>query len=873
MKKKPSFLQGKYWVMLLAVIVISIAFSFVTISSTHRLNRNLNLSSTHIYGVSSNIYKMQSLISDTRIYTTRMKNSNEKVDTKYISEQFEEIRKEIKNHCAYVEKYYMGPHKDLEDLEKNLNSFMSDTERYIQDAQGQRSEQSTKVIHQSLLADYEKLDESTNTILEYTEQMITTLSRSSSSVLFYTIIFTVILAIFLIFFAFLYQREMLQRVKQKDVYYRDFLFKILAENVDNVFMIYNLAQHRMEFLSPNAEQVLGVDHQTLEFHAEDLPLGDSEVLIELNQEIQSEKVGQRIEKECTVLNPKTKEEQCLSICIYVVKEKDVVSRYVISITDLTELKKNQRVLNDALINAQNANQAKTQFLSRMSHEIRTPMNAIIGMTTIAASAIHSPEWMENCLTKISASSKHLLMLINDILDMSKIESGKMALSQEVFYLTDLLDNLSTMVYIQTEAKHQLFDVSVDVIHEHLMGDPLRLNQILLNVLSNSVKFTPEEGYVKLVVKEIGSKKKNFTRMRFTITDNGIGMNKEFIDKMFMPFEQEHSGTGGTGLGMAITKNLVMLASGSIAVESEQGNGSKFVVEIPFEIVENKESKREEIEQKLDHLKVLVADDDLDTCEHTSIILRRMGIDVDWVLSGEQAVEKVLKAFRETESYDVVFIDWKMPKVDGIEATRRIRKLVGPETLIIIITAFDWTEIEEEARIAGANAFISKPMFQSTIYNTLIKVMQEQSGGSHTMSHYQGEVKADFTGKRFLLVEDNPLNAEITIELLRMTCAEIEHATNGKEALEKFVLSDSRYYDAILMDVQMPTMNGYEATKAIRNSNHRDANSIPIIAMTANAFSEDVSASLQAGMNAHIAKPIDYNVLYKTLIKLLNDEKV
>lgn len=367
------------------------------------------------------------------------------------------------------------------------------------------------------------------------------------------------------------------------------------------------------------------------------------------------------------------------------------------------------------------------------------------------------------------------------------------------------------------------------------------------------------------MKEMPCKIKNMVRLQFAVTDNGIGMSDDFMRKLFQPFEQEGHTGGGTGLGLAITKNLVLLANGTINVESELGKGSSFVVEMPFTLAG--QEKEPVCNKEFDDLKILVADDDRDVCEYTTLILKHLGVEATWVLSGLEAVECTVRAYENGECYDVIFLDWVMPGVDGLEATRRIREVVGPETLIIIISAFNWSEIEQEARNAGASAFISKPIFQSTVYNTLQHVT---NGGITAITPKQ--ITADFNGRRFLLVEDNSFNLQIAQELLEMVGGTVETAVNGEKAVASFVQSAPGYYDVILMDIQMPVMDGYTATREIRASVHPDASSIPIIAMTANAFSEDISAALHAGMNAHVAKPIDTTLLFQVLGDTLGAKK-
>lgn len=536
----------------------------------------------------------------------------------------------------------------------------------------------------------------------------------------------------------------------------------------------------------------------------------------------------------------------------------------IDITDLTELRVMQEKLQeqkmqlqDALAGSQKANAAKREFLSRMSHEIRTPMNAIIGMTTIAAAHLDDRVRIEDCLGKIAFSSRHLLSLINDILDMSKIEDGKLSVNHAPFYLKQVLDSVTTMIYPQAMARGLDFKVSVqDIAEEELLGDSMRVSQILINLLSNAVKFTPEHGKVQLEVRRMVQQ--DGMRLRFIVSDTGRGMSDEFVEnRLFQSFEQEN-GSGGTGLGMSITKNLVGLLDGTITVKSRMGEGTVFTVELPFALSGRKMAVRY---PAMGTLKVLVSDDDPDDCAYASLLLEKFGIQASWVLSGREAVEAIRRACQDGECFDICLIDWKMPEMDGIETTRQIRTIVGPDTLIIIITAYDYSEIETAAREAGANLFLSKPLFASSLYNTLLAATK--LGGTLPKPGKLEQTDV-LSGRRILVVEDNELNMEIAVEILKMAGAKVSSACNGKEAVDWFLGPDGRTCDAILMDIQMTEMDGYQATRMIRSSDCPNAADVPIIAMTANAFREDVAAALEAGMNAHVAKPIEIEELYGKL---------
>ncbi|WP_278480257.1 response regulator [Phascolarctobacterium faecium] len=531
-----------------------------------------------------------------------------------------------------------------------------------------------------------------------------------------------------------------------------------------------------------------------------------------------------------------------------------------------ELKRQQKILQDALLVAQKANDAKRDFLSRMSHEIRTPMNTIIGMSAVAFNYLDDKKRTADCLSKITFSSKHLLMLLNDVLDMSKIENGKLNIRQELFDLKNLVTSLADINYGLATAKGLAFEIVISGFKDELLlGDSMRVNQILLNLLSNAIKFTPKGGSVRLEIRMLRSASDKIW-LRFIVKDSGIGMKKEFLEHLYEPFEQADNGIarkyGGTGLGMAITKNLVAIMDGTIEVESQEGAGTTFMVDLPFGVSKVDKKTAAEMEE----MRVLVVDDDNDTCEHAAVLLKGMGVNVDWALNGFEAIEKVRSACEDDgRCYDVCFIDWCMPELDGIETARRMRSYVGPDVLIIIISAYDWSGIEEQAKAAGVNAFIAKPFFASNLYNMLLTVSRKPELGFSAVGNKE---TYDFGGKKVLLVEDNELNMEIASELLKFVNLQVEHAENGKVAVNIFRNSKEKEYALIFMDIQMPLMNGYDAARCIRSSEHPAAGTIPIIAMTANAFNDDVQAAFDAGMNGHLAKPIDVEVLYKTIARYI-----
>ena len=526
-----------------------------------------------------------------------------------------------------------------------------------------------------------------------------------------------------------------------------------------------------------------------------------------------------------------------------------------------------KALKDAYRAAENASRAKTEFLSNMSHDIRTPMNAIVGLTAIAGANIESQDRVVECLGKITKSSRHLLGLINEVLDMARIESGRMSLAEEDFSLPELVDNLLTLTKPAIdEHRHQL-EVHIEHIeHEAVCGDSLRIQQVFVNLMSNAVKYTPDGGNITLTIKE---KPNGFSELgcyEFSIEDNGIGMTPEFQKIMFEPFSRadDHRTTKvqGTGLGMAIARNIVNLMNGDIQVESAPNKGTKITVTVYLKLQENEKEQEKEL---LD-LPVLVVDDDKTCCESTVATLQEIGIAGEWVLTGKEAVERCYARHETNSDYFAVILDWKMPEMDGIATARKIRERVGEDVTIIILTSFDFSEIEEEARAAGVNAFMAKPLFRSRLTATL---RQFTSGKKekNARNYLEDFAKENYAGKRILLVEDNELNREIATEIIGMTGVTIDIAENGKIAVEKVMEAPEKWYDLIFMDIQMPIMNGYEATAAIR-ALAGSRGKVPIIAMTANAFAEDVQLAKNTGINEHIAKPLDLNKLNDALKRCL-----
>lgn len=679
----------------------------------------------------------------------------------------------------------------------------------------------------------------------------------------------IVLLIFIIFIVFtlvtyIYRKRII--AGETEVKYREQLFGLLANTTDDVYMLMSLKDYFLEYVSPNAQRVLGIGKEDIQRSIR--AIAEQEYEDELSKSLKRLTMLPEGGSETNKRNRIHRSTGEIKHFIETVYRTtiDSVDKFIILLSDRTSEIQSETALKNAMESAKAANRSKSVFLSNMSHDIRTPMNAILGFTELIKRDSRSPAKVMEYTNKIYASGQHLLGLINDVLDMSKIENGKFVLNVQKFNLAEFVDELGNMMRPQANKKNQTFDICVhDLKEENLLGDKVRINQILINILSNAIKYTPENGAIRMDISELPKINDNFARLRFTVTDNGIGISDDYLEHLFNPFSREISSTvnsiQGTGLGMAITKNLVDLMSGTISVKSKQGEGSEFTVELELRI-ENEEVNNE-FWKDVGISRTLVVDDDEDICKNVTAALADAGMDASYVLSGEDAIELVEKKHAQNEDFDLILIDLKMPGIDGIETAEKIRASVSNDVSIVMLTAYDWNEFEDNARSAGIDAFLPKPFFVSNLklnVRSLHKTKEDDDSGVP---------KKALEGKRFLAAEDNALNSEILVELLDMYDSTCDVAENGKIALDTFEQSPAGYYDGILMDIQMPVMNGYEAARAIRNSSHPDAEKIPIIAMTANAFSEDINNSMNAGMDAHIAKPMDMEKLeavYRSIIK-------
>ena len=658
------------------------------------------------------------------------------------------------------------------------------------------------------------------------------------------------------------------RDKELAIKSREGLFDLLTANTKDIFALFDARTGAAEYVSKNVQTVLGLDVDEVKQDVFKILTSSNETVNELKKHYASENLSESYAiEELPMKNVKDGTEYWFRLGVNASQHRGS-SRQVLMLSDRTKERQMRADLEEALQIAKSANEAKSNFLSNMSHDIRTPMNAIIGFATLLEKDVENPEKVREYIRKISFSSHHMLSLINDILDMSKIESGKSTIHIAEFSFPELLEELYSIIINQVQSKKQTFEMHTKGnIPELVYGDKMRLNQVMLNLLSNAVKYTPAGGNIELSVEALKESVHNHAHLRLSVKDNGLGMSEDFVKVIFEPFSRETTAATreiqGTGLGMAITKQIIDLMGGTITVKSKRGKGSEFIVELELAKVIQTYGDAKEFWVQHNIKNLLVVDDDSDVCIEVKELMRDTGVTVDYCMSGKEALKKIEAMKGGSVKYDVVVLDWKMPEMDGLETAKRIRAITGDVLPIMFLSSYNYEDIEDEAKKAGIHAFLPKPFFVSNFRNAVAKLNDEEE-----VNTAEAEEEISMEGLNILCAEDNPINAEILEELLDIEGATCKICENGKLAFEEFEKSKPGTYDMIFMDVQMPVMNGHEASRAIRACSHPEAQTIPIIAMTANAFDDDKKMAHDAGMNAHVAKPIDMNIVKKTVAKLL-----
>lgn len=858
-RKREGMSEAQWKLNMVAVIVLMIVYLIVTLYNSERLAAQTEKMSSHPFEMVVAGGELKMCIAKMQVRVERLYKHNTMDDVIYIRGILDELYEETDQVLKRLKHAYQGSDKEWDNLEDNLDEikkqqngfllYVSADECFPQDQVIAYEEEKIEPLYQETTA---MIDEMLEDAEEGGLQYVQNVEQLRVRVLVLSIILMVAMLAVFIFSQYIMWRQ------RKELQNRSTLFDSLSKSIDDAFVIRDAKSGEIVYRSLNMERVLGISPTD-----ETLYQGlKSEDVDEIYRYIGDFELAASYKKLVEYTRPDG-EKRWVLLRLYRVNNLDtpqVISFY----SDRTNEEKQRIFLDAAMENADKANQAKGDFLARMSHEIRTPLNAIIGLVTLAIASIEDSAKVQDCLTKINFSSKHLLMLIDDILDMSQIESNKMKLQNEEFDIYQFINSFVVTIYSQAKAKNLEFKESITGFSEgsEYYGDSLRMGQILLNLVSNAIKFTPEGGSVFLKVEKLVTKK-NLDIVRFEVTDTGIGMSEEVQERIFAPFEQADSSIaakfGGTGLGMSITKNLVMLMDGKIYVNSKENEGTTFTVDIPL-LKKESETKIPDFENM--GLNALVVDDEEEECRHAVRVLQEIKIQAEWVMHGAQAIERVISHHRGNRDYDICLIDWKMHDIDGIEVTRRIRAEVGYDVPIVMISAYDYVEIEEEARAAGVDGFLPKPLYRSAVYEEISRELKEREG-----RQIQGKVKNKLLGgKKILLAEDNDINRDIAKELLELQGATVIACEDGKQALQAFQNSGIREYDAILLDIRMPVLDGYETAGRIRALNRKDAVIIPMIAVTAHAFSGDVTAALRAGMNAHVSKPLDIAELCDKLIK-------
>lgn len=847
------------------LILLMLAYLGMSINNSSKLAEQTEIISDHPFEVVIAAGNVKLYISEMNLRTGRLQRHRESDDIEIVCSALENLYSSLEEPLSQIEELYLGDAKDTQMLKETLTHLRAVQTDFLE------------IARQPDLSD----DKIEAYVLEYLQPLYTRAITQSEEIILIAqdkkveygktaeslrrSNLTGSVALMSLMIVILLVSQYVLHRQRKELIHRSRLFDILSLSIDDTFIIRDIKTGVINYRGLNMERVLGTSILDVEDIYGGLTAEDARLL---REGVEATQFHSTFEKLVEYTKP-NREKRWILIRIYRVDDLHI-PQLITVFSDRTQDVISHSALQEAMLTAERANTAKSEFLSRMSHEIRTPLNAIIGMTTIAGASVKDPSRVEDCLSKIVFSSKHLLMLINDVLDMSKIESSKMELQKEPFDIFEVINGFVSTVYAQAKAKRIDFQETMEGFGAEtvFVGDSLRLNQILFNLSSNAIKFTAPGGTIRLEVSRLAVRSTTDT-LRFTLSDTGIGMNKDTIGRIFQPFEQADASIakrfGGTGLGMSITKNLVEMMGGCIHIESEPGVGTTCIVDLPFK--RGKEYRGTEPDFEKECLRALIVDDEQQVCEQAAILLNKIKIGTEWTLSGAEAVERVKKMHCEGQDFDICLVDWKMPDMDGVEVTRRVRREAGDDIPIIMISAYDISEVEKEAKEAGVNGFLQKPLYRSSVYAAI----KEAVAHSHQLSAEDEEMSAGLLleGRRLLVAEDNALNQEIAEALLRMNGAAVDCVDDGQQAVEIFLASKQGDYDAILMDVQMPVMNGYEAAKKIRASRHPLALTIPIIATTANAFSDDISAALASGMDAHVSKPLDIDELCRVLCICIN----
>ncbi|WP_462384592.1 hybrid sensor histidine kinase/response regulator [Intestinibacillus massiliensis] len=842
------------------LILLMLFYLIMTVNTSASLAAQTEIISDHPFEVVIAAGDVKLYVSEMSLRTGRLERYFSLDDVEYARVNLDELDRLLEAPVARIGELYLGNAEDVQALRETLAHLQKEREAYLEycarlDTTGEEIEAYGQAHLQPL---YDEALRQTEGIINVAQAKKVGYGETANALRQSNLTASIVLMALMV--AVLLVSQYVLHRQRKELVYRSKLFDSLSLSIDDAFIIRDADTGAIRYRGLNLERILGGQMEDLESLYQGLHEEDAQAL---REQVGDPGFASPFEKLVEYTKP-NKEKCWMLIRVYRVEDTKT-PQFITVFSDRTEEVRARQVLQDAMLTAERANTAKSDFLSRMSHEIRTPLNAIIGMTTIAAASVKDPARVEDCLAKITFSSKHLLMLINDVLDMSKIESSKMMLQNEPFDIFELVNGYVSTVYAQAKGKGIEFAEAMEGFGEDtvFIGDSLRLNQILLNLSSNAVKFTAPSGSIRLDVSR--HKSGNTTDvLRFILSDTGIGMTKEAVERIFQPFEQADASIskrfGGTGLGMSITKNLVALMGGQIQIESEPGVGTTCIVDLPFE--KGGESRLPEPDFAQQGLRALIVDDEQQVCEQTAVLLEKIKIGAEWRLSGAEGVARVKEMHREGRDIDLCLIDWKMPDMDGVEVTRRIRREVGNDVPIVMISAYDISEVEEEARAAGVNGFLPKPLYRSSVYATIKAALEHK--GQPAGAGEEKPAGKPLEGFHLLMAEDNALNQEIAATLLRMNGADVDCVEDGQQALDAFLASKPGGYDVILMDVQMPVMDGHEATRRIRASDHPLAHAIPIIATTANAFSDDISSALASGMDAHVSKPLDVAQLCKTL---------